>query len=261
VNGDPNYVAATTRTALEFFLGEHAPRQESVLVEQLVQVPIGYGFGASAASALSAVLATSAALGIGIPKQKVAYYAHAADIVSQTGLGTVSAISNLAGAGIITKAGSPERARFLEVPVPRGFKVVTASIAPYRKSKLLSSRTLTARANRLGRQALESVVRDPSLSFLLEAGRIFAAQLGTETEGVRRLVETALENGALGASQNMLGYAVHAVAQSKAISKILGAFRADLASPIVDSFEFGRVPAHVLHDRYESYPTVTSSLV
>jgi pantoate kinase len=261
VNGDPNYGAATTRTALKLLLRDYPDRFGNLRVEQLVQVPIGFGFGASGASALSGVLAVSAALQTGLPTAKAVSYAHVADIVSQTGLGTVSAISNLTGAGVITRAGSPEFARFMRVHVPSGFKIITASLAPYKKSRLFSSKTLSARVNRLGRIALDSVVEDPSLRNLLESGALFARKLGTETKDVKRLIGRVLDAGALGASQNMIGYAVHAVARGKAIRRVVESLRADQAAPKVEVFAFGRTHARVIESASVVYPTVTSSFV
>ncbi|TLX98782.1 MAG: hypothetical protein E6K89_00625 [Thaumarchaeota archaeon] len=149
VNGDKNYRAGTTKRAIELLFKGGRVATGSLQLEQQVEVPIGQGFGASAASALSAVLAAAQAIGIEEPVTRVAYAAHVADIVSQTGLGTVSAIFEGEGAGAITTPGAPGIAEFVRVKIPRGLKVVTASLAPVTKSELLNSAVLRKRANRL----------------------------------------------------------------------------------------------------------------
>src|SRR5438445_626453 len=53
VNGDLLFSAKTTMLALEILLRRFDVRFSSLELDQLVEVPIGYGFGTSAASALS----------------------------------------------------------------------------------------------------------------------------------------------------------------------------------------------------------------
>ncbi|MCS4540073.1 MAG: hypothetical protein HYU03_05225, partial [Thaumarchaeota archaeon] len=157
------------------------------------------------------VLAISSALGLSLSKKRVAYYAHAADIICQTGLGTVSSIWNHAGAGVIVRAGAPGVARVVNVPVPQRLKLVAGLLAPFRKSEVLSSMQLRIRVNRYGEPAVSSVARNPTLDNLTRAGAHFAAMLNLATPEIRRLVRLSLEHGAVSASQNMIGQAVHAL--------------------------------------------------
>lgn len=261
MNGDPTYPAMTTLMALRMLVDATKPKFGTLLVEQQVDVPIGYGFGASAASALSAVLAASAALGIDLSRRKVAYFAHSADILSQTGLGTVSVIYAGAGVGAITKAGGPGVARFLNVKVPRRLKIVTASLAPYHKSTALSSRRLRDRINRFGDEALMQVEADPRLETVAEAGESFANKVGLKTKQVSRLIEKAKANGALYASQNMIGYAVHALVMESEIAEVVRALGSVESMPKIDVYEVGSEVAGRRPTEARLYPTVTRSLV
>jgi pantoate kinase len=265
VNGDPYYQAKTTGLALQMLVDAAKPRFGTLLVEQTVDVPIGYGFGASAASALSAVYAASAALGIDLPRRKVAYFAHAADILSQTGLGTVSVIYGSAGAGAIIRAGGPGIARFLKIPVPKRLKIVTASIAPYPKSVALSSQKLRARINQYGDEALMSIQNHPDLETLAEAGRVFTNRVGLKTREVGRLMETAMSNGAISASQNMIGYAIHALVMEPDLETLVGALTSLESMPRVDVFEVNSSRAGLVTPEAKGgknlYQTVTKSFV
>ncbi len=261
VNGDSTYNARTTSLALGLLIQSTRVKFGTLILEQNVEVPIGYGFGASAASALSAVIAASSALGLGLSKERVAYFAHAADILAQTGLGTVSVIYNAAGAGVITRAGGPGRAKFLRISVPGDLKLVTASLAPYEKSTLLSSRIMRSRANRLGTAALRMVTRDPTFETLLEAGEVFARRLGLETKEVKSLIRVAKANGARYASQNMIGYGVHCVVGEDDVSELVANLGSSRLIPWVQVYAFGKAKAGVLRDNRAVYPTVTSSLV
>jgi pantoate kinase len=262
VNGDATYPAKTTMMALRMLVNETAARFGTLVVEQRVDVPIGHGFGASAASALSGVLAASAALGLNLSKRKTAHFAHMADILSQTGLGTVSVIYRGTGAGAITKAGGPGVARFLNVKTPTELRIVTASLAPYAKSTALSSEKLRERINRFGDEALRRVEADPSLDTLAQSGSWFADNVGLKTKQVARLVEKAKSSGAIYASQNMIGYAIHALVMESEIPRVVRALSSTESMPRVEVYEVGSERAGVRPGAEEwLYPTVTRSLV
>jgi len=238
VNGDAGYEARTTTRAIELLLESMHESDTRISVYQEVEVPIGYGFGASAASALSGVLAVASALGIGKSKSDLAFFAHAADILCRTGLGTVSVIYDYGGAGIMTKAGGPGIAEIRSIPVPRDLRIVTASLAPYEKIVILSSLKMKEKVNRLGDEALVRA-SDLTIESLVRAGEIFSKSLGLETPDIRRLARIARMRGAIGASQNMVGHAVHALVFEENVSDVARALQDDRLSPRVGVYEFG----------------------
>jgi pantoate kinase len=212
VDGNARYRAATTKKAIQLLLGDHPLEMGRLLVEQWMQVPVGGGFGASAAAAVSAVYAVAAVIGCSEPKSALAAYAHRAEILQQTGLGTVSVIYDGTGAGAIFEPGEPGVARFLNVEVPGDLRIVTAFIAPFVKKDALSSRKLSDKINKLGAASLRRFMSSPTIDSLAEEGERFSRSLGLETPEVKRLLSAAKEAGAAYASQNMIGFAVHALA-------------------------------------------------
>ena len=246
VNDNPSYEARTTRMALRILLERAKLTGGSFRLSQRVEVPIGYGFGASAASALSAVVATASAADLPLSGREVALSAHVADILSRTGLGTVSAIFRTVGAGAITRPGAPGIAEFLRVRVPRGMKLVTASLAPYEKAGVLTSGAMKKKVNRLGREALKRVVRNPTLEELARSGGWFAQRLGLETEEVRKLIEIAEKEGALWASQNMIGHSIHCVVEEEYVTKVADGLSKSALHPDVGTFDFGKERSGVL---------------
>ena len=253
VDGDPRLRATTTTKALELLLHHHqAP--SGVSVEQTMQVPVGAGFGASAAAAVSAVYAAASALGIRASKEELAYHAHVAEILQRTGLGTVSVIYDAVGAGAITAPGGPGVSKFLHVSVPAGTRLVTAFLGPFKKSRALSDPRLVRTINRLGDEALRRVLSNPTLDQLATEGDRFSQALGLMTPGVKNLVDLARKTGAAHASQNMIGYSVHAAVRKEEAAKLARAFRASRLHPRVDTFEIGRTRAGVLSGRAPSRP-------
>jgi len=245
VNGDANYPADTTRKAVELLL--EGARQPPMLVElvQTVEVPIGAGFGSSSASALSAVIAVAAALELPLSKEQVATFAHQADIVRHTGLGTVSSTYNQSGAAIIVHPGGPGVAKLKKVETPAGLRVVTACLSRKPKANLFSSTRKREKINRLGEVALEQA-SDLKLESLLSAGHEFAVGLGLMTRAVEHLVATSIEKGALGASQNMVGNSMHAVVRDDDLAHISAALRSVSGTAKLDSFRIGGRSAHIL---------------
>ena len=219
-----------------------APR---VSLDQEVQTPIGSGFGASASSATSAVYAVAAAAGLEGSKAELALFAHRAEILEQTGLGTVSVIFDAIGAGAITVPGEPGRATFVTVDVPKETRIVTAFVAPYDKKDALSSSSVSERINRLGHESLASFLSDPTLDTLAEEGERFSASLGLESREVKKLIELAKSAGAAHASQNMIGYSVHSLVSADGAESVARALKGYSDAIRVDIFEVGKRKAGV----------------
>jgi pantoate kinase len=238
VNGDKSYNARTTRRAAELLLGAGRKSGKLRLV-QTVGTPIGSGFGASAASSTSGVYAAAAATGISMPNAELALFAHRAEIIEQTGLGTVSVVFDSVGAGAITVPGEPGRAKFVTVPVPKDTKIVTGFIAPYDKKEALSSKSVSDRINRLGSRALKGFLADPTLDNLAGEGERFSARLGLESPEVKKLISLAKGAGAAYASQNMIGYSVHSVVDSDRGARVAKALAGLGGKVRVDVFEVG----------------------
>lgn len=246
VNGDPAYDARTTLRAVGLFAAEVGGGLGAIELDQVVGPPIGAGFGSSASSATSAVYALASAAGVRLPKTRLALFAHRAEILEQTGLGTVSVIYDHLGAGAIAVAGEPGEARFVRARVPRGTKVVTAYVGPYDKREALSSPSVRGRVNALGREALSAFLSDPTLDCLALQGELFSERLGAESPEVRRLIAAAKSAGAEYASQNMVGHSVHSVAAEEDAPKIARAMKGVGSGVRVDVFEVGTKRAGVL---------------
>lgn len=245
VNGDPNYEATTTRTGVELLMESLGEGRYDLALEQTVSVRVGFGFGASAASALSAVMAVASAASSRMSREEVAYFAHAADILCNTGLGTVSVIYKYGGAGLIVTPGAPGVAKVRRVKVPRGVRIVAASLAPVAKGPILSSVVMTKKINKLGNMALQ-MAEDRTLESLTKAGEMFSEGLGIATPRVRRLARVAKLAGALGASQNMVGEAVHAVVWERDAERVAAAMKKAVPMAAVDIYSLSSGPAALL---------------
>jgi pantoate kinase len=242
VNGDAAYNARTTRRAVGLLLAESKKPRE-IQLDQRVETPIGAGFGASGAGSVSAVYSVADVASIKSTRRKLALFAHRAEIIESTGLGTVSVIFDSAGAGAITVPGEPGTAKFTNVDVPSDTRIVTGYLAPFDKKDALSSKSITEKINSLGRQALNAFMADPSLDTLALEGERFSGNLGLESPEVRKMIETAKATGASYASMNMIGYSVHALVGSDQSNRVAKSLKALSKSIRVDTFEVGKKKA------------------
>lgn len=195
-----------------------------VTVDHRAQVPIGAGYGASAAGALSAALAFSEAANLGMSMNQLGTVAHIAEIVNGTGLGTVAPI--LRGGFVLTrKSGAPGIAVIDRLPVSPRLRVVSACFGPISTKAVIASKDLRRRVNVLGALALRSITRDLRPRNFMAASRAFADALGLMSRQSAELADLMENAGAIGATQNMIGQAVHAIAEEDQADGILRTVR------------------------------------
>ena len=215
--------ARTTISAISRLLQISGEKYE-VMIEHDVQVPIGAGYGASAAGSLSAALAFSEGANLGMSVNEVGRIVHGAEITNGTGLGTVGPI--LTGGFVVTrKSGGPGIAVIDRLQVSPRLKAVSACIGPISTKKALQSNDLRKKVNELGRETFQSIVRDFRPPNFMSASKRFAYGLGLMSPQTVRLIDVMEAAGAIGATQNMLGQAVHAIADEDQASSVLAAVK------------------------------------
>jgi len=149
--------------------------------------------------------------------------AHVAEVTCRTGLGDVGAQA-LGGLVIGVQPGAPPHGRWRRITVPRGLKVVCATLGPLSTRKLLRDEDFKRRASELGGRAIEKLMKEPTLERFILVSRDFAEELGLLDEELRALIACATKAGAIGASQVMLGRAVFALVDAERSEKVKRAF-------------------------------------
>jgi len=230
--------AKTTIAAVARLLQISGEKYEAI-IEHDVDVPIGAGYGASAAGSLSAALAFSEAADLGLSVNEVGRVVHGAEIANGTGLGTVGPI--LTGGFILTrKSGGPGIAVIDRLPVSQRLKVISACLGPISTKKALRSKDLRRKVNALGRETFRSIVTDLRPENFMRASKKFAYGLGLMSPQTAQLIELMETAGAIGATQNMLGQAVHAIADEDVARRILLAVKSRFpkAQAFLSSLDF-----------------------
>jgi pantoate kinase len=223
INGKLAPEAETTRTVSQMLLSKSVKFCD-VIVRHKVDVPIGAGFGSSAAGALTAALALSKALDLPLTYNQIGRIAHVAEVQCKTGLGTVGPLM-LGGCALTVEPGAPGISVIDRIPIRDDYVVVAGVLGSTPTKQVLASPEKRREVNRWGRKTLEAILAEPSLENFLACCLEFAENTGFMTHSVRQLVKLAEEAGAVGAAQNMVGEAVHALALEENAENIAEAFK------------------------------------
>ncbi len=223
INGENHPEAATTKSVVETLTSKVSENYGITVIHQ-VDVPVGAGFGSSAAGALGAALALSKALGLNLTYNQLGRIAHVAEVKCKTGLGTVGPLL-FGGCGLTLEPGAPGIARLDRIPVSSDHRLVVGTFRPYLTKELLSSQDSREIINEWGRKTLNRIFADPSLENFMDACKDFAVGTGFVTDRIQKLMTLAEKAGAVGAAQNMLGEAVHAVVTVETMDDVYAAFR------------------------------------
>jgi pantoate kinase len=248
INSKPTPEAKTTRKVIETLLREKTSKYD-VTVEHQIEVPIGTGFGTSAGGALTAGLALKEALDLPLTYNQIGKVVHVAEIECQTGLGTVSSLTSTGGCVLVLEPGAPGICKIDRIPIAPDYIVVAGFFkSNVSKKTVLANPEKKQVINRYGKKTLEAILAEPTLENFLDCCWQFSEQTGLATENVRQLVKLATKAGAVGAAQNMIGEAVHALVLKENAVEVAEAFKQVLPSEkvIVSKIDFQgvRLVAH-----------------
>ena len=209
INGDV-CEASTTLSAIRLLT------EKPVLVETTLSIPIGAGFGASAAGALSTALAVNKALSIDMTFNDLAKAAHIAEVKNRTGLGDVAGMI-CGGIDIRKHAGIPPVGNIDRIPC-RNEIISWISFGGISTRSVISDDMKKKSINKAGRLRLKELIKKPTLDNFFRQSRAFAKEIDMISPQVRDAIEAVEAAGGL-ASQAMLGNTVFAINDNGALSK------------------------------------------
>ena len=188
-------------------------------ITQDIQLPIGAGFGTSAASAFSLALALNEFLDLGYSKELCGQIAHMAEVNLGAGLGDVIAQT---GHGLVlrTQPGAPGigEIKSFEHDVYIAWK----TFGPIETAGIIQNPRHRKAISTAGVKYLELFEKDSSLENFLSFSNAFARETNLMSEDVRKLVDyfNSMDD-ILGSSMAMLGNTAFAFAYSKDAFKTL----------------------------------------
>ena len=172
----------------------------AVSVRTICRLPVGAGFGLSAAALLATLTAVDRLYSLGLGETRIAHIAHETEILHKTGLGDVAACR---GGGMVVRGVAG-----IDAPVRRftgyGGPVAAVSLGPIHTPSVLSSAVQMERV---------SAAYPPDVPGTIEKffslSRDFALRSGLATTEVREILD-ACEGGGIPAAMTMLGNGVFA---------------------------------------------------
>ncbi|MCC7565398.1 MAG: GHMP kinase [Methanomicrobiaceae archaeon] len=169
------------------------------------RLPIGAGFGLSAAALLASITAVDRLFALGMGEEEIAALAHEAEVVHRTGLGDVAACR---GGGLACRRGAGVRAGIVrQYP---GERVYAVSMGALSTAAVLSSKAAMARIS----AAFPDRCPDDLMDFML-LSRQFADSSGLVTPQIAEVL-AACDAAGVPASMTMLGNGVFACGEGAA---------------------------------------------
>lgn len=216
--------ARTTLRTIELIRKDHGVPFCAISHE--ISPPIGTGFGTSGSGALGTAIAVSDLFGLNLTLIQASSYAHIAEIESVTGLGTVISLASGSGAiGIVTEPGTFSTGKVDALLFDhQDYTLICGCFGPVAKSYVLQHEAKRKLVNRYGDETLLSVLDERTPEALLRHSKIFAEKTGLASPELLKIAVRAVEFGAVGATQNMIGDAVHCLVERKKRKSFLEKF-------------------------------------
>ena len=239
INGKRAPEAQVTKMVIETIL-DKLQKSYVVIINHKIEVPIGTGFGTSAGGALTAGLALKEALDLPLTYNQIGKIAHVAEIECHTGLGTVSSLTLTGGCVLVVEPGAPGICQIDRIPITPDFMVVAGFFKSNILKTVLTDPKKKQVINSIGKKTLQTILAKPTLQNFLDSCWDFSEKTGLATDNTRFLVKLAKKAGAVGAAQNMIGEAVHAVALQENVEEVAEAFKQVLPAEkvIVSKIDF-----------------------
>ena len=216
INGqtDPRNATITEKT-IEIVKRKYDLDNKQIKVNHEVEVPIGAGFGTSAAFALGTALGLSNLLNLPLTFNEAAQIAHTAEVEMRSGLGDV--IGEISGGLVLRlKEGAPGIGltdKLLLNPSEDLF-IISKCLGEINTADIIEDPVHKERINSIGRNLLFELIRDPKPENLMDLSRKFAEKTGLMSSEVSEIVKI-LQEETLGASMAMLGNTAFAISKSQ----------------------------------------------
>lgn len=185
---------------------------KKIVIEHKVNVPIGAGFGTSAAFALGVSLGIAKILKIPVTHNRAASIAHLAELEMGSGLGDV--IAEICGGLVLRlREGAPGIGAVDKILEDDNLFVISKTLGKIDTSSVIKDPFYKEMINRTGQNLLFELLKNPDPSFFMRLSRKFSQQTELMNGEVLEVVEV-LEDETLGASMAMLGNTAFALSES-----------------------------------------------
>lgn len=181
-------------------------------IEESSGLPVGSGFGLSAAGALSTAFAINSALNLALPPKELIEIAHIAEVVNGSGLGDVAGEAS-GGLAVREKPGGSLNGKFYSVPLLKSDyqkKIYCLVLGELSTRSVITDDASRRKINRAGGEALRSFLEKPTLEIFMDESLKFTRSVGLLSPQAEKVIDS-IDSGDGKAAQAMLGNTVFAV--------------------------------------------------
>lgn len=181
-------------------------------------LPVGQGFGMSAAGSIASALCACAFEDK--PEQEAYISAHTAEIRGGGGLGDVSGLMCASKVPVRAVAGLPPNGRVVDSAVDLGSFTVAVLGGPLNTGDTLSRPEVSEALQREGSRAVDSFLESPSLSRLYQLSADFSSKIGLENRSLKDAFVRLRSEGHAGMC--MLGHSIFTDISKERAEELLG---------------------------------------
>ncbi len=218
INGksDPKNSSITYKT-IDLIKNQFELRNKKISVKHQSQIPIGAGFGASAACALGTSLGIVKIMNLPLTYNQAAAIAHMAEIEMSSGLGDV--IAELCGGMVLRlKEGAPGFGRVDKIiggdsDHDNALFVISKTLGGIATSEIIGDPSHKRRINDTGESLIRELLKKPDPRTFMKLSRRFAENTALMDHDVLEIIRI-LEDETMGASMAMLGKTAFALSES-----------------------------------------------
>ncbi|MEN6591841.1 MAG: pantoate kinase [Methanobacterium sp.] len=217
INGESESKLSSITYKTIDLIKERFPIVDKITINHEFQVPVGSGFGVSAACALGTSLGIVKALKLPLTYNRAASIAHLAEIEMKSGLGDV--IAEITGGLVIRlKEGAPGYGRTDRILPGRNrgddeYYIISKTLGEIETSTIIEDPYWQKRINQTGETLLGELLEKPDIHNFFKLSRRFAEETSLMNSQLKEVVDI-LEEETLGASMAMLGNTAFALSKT-----------------------------------------------
>ncbi|MGV9174147.1 MAG: pantoate kinase [Promethearchaeia archaeon] len=197
-----------------------------IRVEHKFELPVGCGYGTSGSGALGLAYGLNKILELRLPQTTLDKIAHVAEVINQTGLGTVC--GQLAGGlSMLLEPGHP--CKYENIDYPHGIRVICATFGDLHTKSVLSDPVMQKKIKKAGGNALKRLRKNPSLQNFMKNSINFVKKTKMlkllDLMEIKELIDGLNSLDIIGASMNQLGRSVYAICKGSNQEKVIRTFK------------------------------------